>query len=876
MVRGLSYKVIVFAGMLLLATNVWMADRVFDNETLLLTPVALEAGFGGFMLFFLILVTVYASEAIWRERSVRIDQIVDALPVASSAVALGKFLALCGLLLRTTLLVALACVAVQLAKGSPSIDLRMTVSYAIGVSFAQMVLLATFATFVHTVVSHRFVGHGIVLGLFVLPLVFQAIGWDHGLLQWFTTPSVVLSDMNGFGPFLEPLAWTTAAWGFLGGGLVILSSLWWARGKDARWRARVSSNRPGAGAIAGLLACVTGFVGCAGWIVFNTHVRHRYRSSKAALADQARYERTFRASWRDKDQPKVAKVDLDVSLFPKQGDYLSEGVLTLRNRTSKPISDVLVGVDPDADRVSLEFEGGAENVVRYPDFGTSVHSLKRPLAPGAETKLRFRIGRLRKGFPNGRPPLDVVENGSFLTMPVPTIGYREDAEIADDSERRRQGLGRKERMGDPSDPRSRRSSYLGRDADWVDFACTVRTDPGQTAIAPGYLERSWSEGGRSCFRYAMDAPIRHFFTVVSARYAVKRDRWRARDGREVALEVFHHPTHVWNVDRMLAGMKDALSYCEKHFTPFQYRQMRVIEFPSYQQFAQSFPNTVPYSEGIGFVLKRDPDPRAIDTAYYVTAHEVAHQWWAHQVLGADAAGSEMLSESLADYTALRIATRSLPPSGRRRASEQALDRYLQGRGTDRAGENPLVRVQHQDYIHYSKGALVLSALADRVGESVLNSAIADFARRHRFGAAPYPTGEDFTAHLETALPSQKVWIAAQFRRISLVDFRVERARKERLPDGRWKSSAIVHVAARSAESSGREIPDTFADSVQLWVSGASNRRGFAGEPLGTARPALRTGANRVEIVSAKEPGELLVDPLNHWIGTRPGDRTARL
>ena len=93
MARALAYKVIVFAGLLLLGTNVWMADQVFDNETLLLTPVVLQQGFGSFGLFFIILVTVYSSEAVWRERSVRIDQIADALPVQSSAVALGKYAA---------------------------------------------------------------------------------------------------------------------------------------------------------------------------------------------------------------------------------------------------------------------------------------------------------------------------------------------------------------------------------------------------------------------------------------------------------------------------------------------------------------------------------------------------------------------------------------------------------------------------------------------------------------------------------------------------------------------------------------------------------------------------------------------------------------
>ena len=58
------------------------------------------------------------------------------------------------------------------------------------------------------------------------------------------------------------------------------------------------------------------------------------------------------------------------------------------------------------------------------------------------------------------------------------------------------------------------------------FATTVSTDADQTALAPGYLEREWTAGGRRYFRYTMDAPILHFYSYLSARWAVARDRWR--------------------------------------------------------------------------------------------------------------------------------------------------------------------------------------------------------------------------------------------------------------------------------------------------------------------------------------------------------------
>jgi ABC-2 type transport system permease protein len=37
--------------------------------------------------------------------------------------------------------------------------------------------------------------------------------------------------------------------------------------------------------------------------------------------------------------------------------------------------------------------------------------------------------------------------------------------------------------------------------------------------------------------------------------------------------------------------------------------LRVIEFPRYGDFAESFPNTIPFSEGIGFITYVDPSKK---------------------------------------------------------------------------------------------------------------------------------------------------------------------------------------------------------------------------------------------------------------------------
>src|SRR6185295_2018918 len=196
----------------------------------------------------------------------------------------------------------------------------------------------------------------------------------------------------------------------------------------------------------------------------------------------------------------------------------------------------------------------------------------------------------------------------------------------------------------------------------------------------------------------------------SARWQVRRGEWHG-----LPIEVYYDAKHPYNVDRMIDATRKSLDYFTAHFSPYQYRQVRILEFPRYARFAQSFANTIPFSEAIGFVANlRDPDD--IDYVFYVTAHEVAHQWWAHQVIGADVQGSTMIVESMAQYSALMVMEKQYGREHMRRFLKYELDQYLSGRGGELIEELPLMRVENQQYIHYRKGSLVFYALQEAIGE----------------------------------------------------------------------------------------------------------------------------------------------------------------
>ena len=181
------------------------------------------------------------------------------------------------------------------------------------------------------------------------------------------------------------------------------------------------------------------------------------------------------------------------------------------------------------------------------------------------------------------------------------------------------------------------------------------------------------------------APIHNFYSIQSARYKLA-----TRQHKGVALTVYHHPSHGWNVPKMLDSMAVSLDYYQSNFGPYQFGYARIIEFPGYSGFAQAFAGTMPYSESIGFAANTS-DPDVIDYVTYVTAHELGHQYWAHQVVGANMQGSTVTSETLAQYSALMVMKKIYGPEKIRRFLKYELDDYLSGRQGEAIEELPLYR-----------------------------------------------------------------------------------------------------------------------------------------------------------------------------------------
>jgi ABC-2 type transport system permease protein len=368
-------------------------------------------------------------------------------------------------------------------------------------------------------------------------------------------------------------------------------------------------------------------------------------------------------------------------------------------------------------------------------------------------------------------------------------------------------------MAPPGDPYYSNINLFVSDSEWVKFHAVVSTSADQIAVAPGYLTRDWMENGRHYFDYDMgDTRINDFYSFLSGRFLVKRDKWK-----NVDLVIYYNPGHEFNLDKMTDASKTGLDYYEKNFSPFQFHEFRVLEFPRYRGFAQSFPTTVPFAEGIGFI-ERLKKPDDIDLLYFVTAHELAHQWWGHQLIGSATQGSNMMSESLAEYSALKVMEKKYGEDMTRKFLRYELDGYLRGRAGETRHEPPLVLVQREPYVWYQKGSLVLYALGDYIGEDKVNLALHNFLMKNRYATGPFPDTRGFVAALrEQTLPELQYLISDMLESIVLYDNRAVSATYVETPDKKYKVTLKVTSHKKKADGSGNETPMTIHDLIDVGV-----------------------------------------------------------
>ncbi len=760
LLKETSFWAIIICGIIIILINSVSLGTVYGVDSYPATHFIIAELQEMSMYFFIIILLFYSGELIWKERNSNIFVLNDATTISNSITLASKCIALINIYAIIMISLIITGLAYQAINGYYKFELGV---YFFGffVEILPFLILYTIIAFFFQAISkNKFVGVISTLIFFILNIVSEAFGFNHSLYKFAGKTLGTYSEMNGYGHLLEPYLWTKLYWIIFGILLLNLSAFILMRGTETSLWKRIKGiksqlTRPIIYVNSILMVL---FISIGAYIFYNTNVLNDYWTSDQQKDFRVRYEKTLKP-FEYLPQPKITDVQLEIELYPATRSYDIKGSYVLKNKSDMPIKEIHIQ-KLIASHITLKdvvFEGGAEVNNTHAEFDYTIYKLATPLKANETIKMTFTQSFSPKGFQEGRPDTRIVYNGTFFDNTVlPTLGYRKKYEISDADVRIENGLQprlNKARIDNENELVNARS---GGDSDGINLDVIIGTNNKQIAIVSGKLQKKWTKNNRNYFHYKTINPIINFYSIVSAEYEIKKDVWYTSE-IPVDLEIYHHKEHTYNLDRMMQGMKESLSYFSAYFAPYQYEQLRIMEFPRYQEFAQSFPGAIPFSEALGFVLHID-DKTDVDMTFYITAHEVAHQWFGMQIEAANVQGRNFVLETLSQYAAVMVLKKKYGDKKVQQFLELQQEIYQQKR-KKAIKETPLSLVEEQDFVYYNKGAIAMYNLQKLIGEEKVNLALQSFIKDWntnngllKIKTKRYPTSRDVLSYFKKVIP----------------------------------------------------------------------------------------------------------------------------
>ena len=856
-VKSVTFKILFAFSALMMTVGLAGGFEYFGLKAFPLTYKMIHEIGTAANLFMVIILVFFSGELIWRDRDSKINEVIDSTAHTSFISLAAKALSLVTVTALIHLFFILVAVIYQLAHGYTHVELDVYLLHFFYKELPWYFILSGILILIQVLVNNKYIAYfASILLIFVSGIVLMMMRVESNMLSIGGGPSLQYSDMNRFGPGLKGAMWFNGYWSLFSLICILIAGAFWNRGlvtstKDRLKLAKKQVPKAYKMAFIGIFG-VWALV--AGWVYYNTQILNPYHNSKQREVLRANYEKTYK-KYEKVPLPKVTDVKYTIDLFPSQRKAFVKANIRLINQSGHPI-DSLHFTTSDEWKPTFDIPH-SKLVLNDEDLMYVIYQLDNPLAAGDSMDITIHSKYITKGFKNDRGSIAVVKNGTFFSnmAVLPGLGYQQGNELSQKNTRKKYDLPPRERMpkltADCAEPCGKNYLTNGH-SDFINVETIISTDGDQTAIAPGSLLKKWTKDGRNYYHYKVEQPSLNFYSFISARYEVAKRKWKGID-----LEVYYDKKHPYNIESMLDAEENALAYYTKNFGPYYHKQCRIVEFPRYATFAQAFPGTMPYSEAFGFVIDLS-DTTKNNVVNAVIAHEMGHQWWAHQVIGALMQGGTMMSESFAEYSSLMVMKNQVKdPMRMRQFLKYDFNRYLRGRSSETKKELPLYKVENQGYIHYGKGSIIMYALQDFIGEDKVNTALRHFLDEYKYNAPPYPTSLDFLRHLEPQVPdSLKYLITDWFKEITLYDYRLKAASAKKLDNGHYEVTMDILAKKMKADSIGNETLVPIDDWVDIGIFADDDEK----QLLTQKRVKVNQEKMQFTLEVAEKPAKAAVDP----------------
>jgi ABC-2 type transport system permease protein len=803
------------------------------------------------------LIVVYAGELVWREREAHVNELSDTTPVRESVFFMGQFLGLSFVIIMWMTILMVGGILIQIIlKYNPEsflFEFGVLVKALFGIQLVNYVLFALLVLAVQVVVNQKYLGYIVSLMILLFIGFSSKMGVEHKLLVYASDTGWSYSDMRGFDPFIMPWLWFKFYWSSWALLIAVLAILFWIRGKENGLKARfqLAKHRfacnKWAAVTSLMLIATTG-----GFIFFNTNMLNEYSTASERMERRAEYEKRY-GKFEHVAQPLVTGTKLHVDIYPGERKMKIHGTYRLVNKSEVAIDSIHLATISTVDTKAVSFDRAATQELADDELGHRIYKLKKPLQPGEAVQLTFEVYVEPNGFAHNGIDPSIVENGTYFRSQdvLPAIGYQDLRRIRAEHDRKKYGLAPRPEIPSLYDVEARQ---YRRHAEPTDFEAIVSTDEDQIAVAPGTLQRAWTEGERKYFRYVTNAPIHNQYAFFSANYGVREAEWidsSSREKQSVRIQIFHHPGHVENLDRMIRSIEASLQYYTTQFGPYPYDLFRVIEHPGHGRGMHAEATTIDFMEGYSLM-----SPGDLDLPFHIMAHEVAHQWWGMQLTPAFVEGLGVLVESFATFSAMQVVEETLGHEHLRAYLRQVREEYE----TPRSRFAPPLLQSNNSFMNYRKGPFALYAMSKYIGMERVNDVMRSLLKEYGSGKPPLPTTLDLYGKLQAVTPDSLQYLVHDlFATNTLWDLTTERALAKQTSDGNWQVTLALEARKVTVDSTGAETSVPMNDWIEIGVY-APLVKGRPARAIYLEKHRISTGKQTITMLVTEKPARAGIDP----------------
>lgn len=731
-----------------------------------------------------LMVLFFSAELFWLERQSGIHELIYSSGLRPWSHFIAKLLVLFGLVLVLVSGTGLLGLAFQLAVGSAPIAFTAVAQFVVS-AWVPLALVAWLSLILHNLTPNKYSG---LIVIFFVVILFSGViltrffGLDHPFWRLIWAPTFNYSTFAGTSYVGWSFLWPATYSAGILTCLLVPALLFWQNGAFPNAR----RSRLWLILIGGMLVALTAGLTTASQI----DLRQRTYSRKARLDWLSNHERTY-AQRAHEPTPRIDTFTLDLEILPNDRAFAADGQFGLVNPHTQALAQCLIRVPNSISIQSIELNRG---VIEQVDDGFGYYAIhwSPALQPGERDLMNFTIEAHFDGLRPHNPELYVTPGASYLEMDkaIPQFGYQASMVINDQRERLKRGLSE---LPEPVDC----ADLADVIEDRVQFKARITTTSSQQVVAPGSLLSKQQQGPLTTYSYASQAPISLGIGIASGDY-----QERFGHHGNLPIRILTASDHQANLDSALQGAMDALSYFEANFGPYPHQQLVIAEIPSFSDSfaATAYPGLIYMVEDRTLSLDQRRGPATM--VHRLMAHELSHQWWAHQVDPAECDGARMLTETLAEYSQM-VVTEKRFGSAATLDYQKAMDSfYFTWRSYDDEPEPALSRVGSQAYVAYFKGSHAMYVLRHLLGEAKVNEILQHLCLEYSYPTRP--TAADLLALIQPHLdPEQKVLVTRLFEMVSWYDLRIEQANAQPLDRG-WLIQVTLYVAPRGDDADRKE------------------------------------------------------------------------